>query len=47
MKELLSVDNLRSAGIHKAKVIAILNCMALVGGTIAVNQKSNDLNKVA
>lgn len=43
MKEFLNTNNLRSAGIRKAKVVALLNCMALVAGTIAVNQKSNDL----
>ncbi|QGU94944.1 transposase [Clostridium bovifaecis] len=47
LKELLNTDNLRSAGIRKAKVIALLNCMALVGGTIALNRKSNDLKNAA
>lgn len=47
LKEFLSTDNLRSAGIRKAKTIALLNCIALVSGTIAVNQQSNDLKKVA
>jgi len=47
LKELLNTNNLRSAGIRKAKVIALLNCMALVGGTIAVNQKSSDLKNIA
>lgn len=44
LKEYLNVNNLRSAGIRKVKVVALLNCMALVAGTIAVNQKSNDLD---
>lgn len=37
LKELLNVDNLRSAGILKAKAFALLSCIALVSGTIAVN----------
>ena len=47
LKEHLNVNNLRSAGIRKAKAIALLNCMALISGTIAINQKSNDLKNVA
>ena len=47
LKELLNVNNLRSSGIRKAKTIALLNCMALISGTIAVNQKSTDLKNVA
>ncbi|WP_143327685.1 hypothetical protein [Clostridium sp. USBA 49] len=44
LKEYINVNNLCSAGIRKAKVVSLLNCIALVAGTIAVNQKSNDLN---
>lgn len=47
LKELLNVNNLRSSSIRKAKIIALLNCMALISGTIAVNQKSNDLKNIA
>lgn len=47
LKENLNVDNNRSAGIKKAKVVALLSCIALVAGTIAVNQLSNDLKNVA
>ena len=47
LKELLNVDNLRSAGILKAKVFALLNCIALVSGTISVNRiKNNNLSVV-
>lgn len=37
LKELLNVNNLRSTEILKAKVFALLNCIALVSGTISVN----------
>jgi transposase len=47
LKEHLNINNVRSAGIKKAKVFALLSCIALVAGTIAVNQKSNDLKSVA
>lgn len=47
LKEHLNIDNVRSAGIKKAKLVALLSCIALVAGTIAVNQKSNDLKSVA
>lgn len=47
MKEHLNVNNLRSSGICKAKTIAFLNCMALISGTIAINQKSDDLKNAA
>ncbi|WP_374048194.1 transposase [Clostridium sp. MB40-C1] len=47
LKEHLNVNNLRSAGIRKAKAISLLICMALISGTIAINQKSNDLKNVA
>ena len=40
LKEILSANNLRSAGIRKAKIIAILNCMSLIAGTIAINSKT-------
>lgn len=39
LKEYLSADNLRSSGIRKAKSIALLNCMSLIAGTIAVNSE--------
>ena len=47
LKELLNVDNLRSAGILKAKVFALLNCIALVSGTISVNRVKNNNLSVA
>lgn len=47
LKEHLNIDNVRSAGIKKAKTIALLSCISLIAGTIAINQKSNDLKKVA
>ncbi len=37
LKEYLSTDNIRSRGIKKAKVYALLNWIALVAGTIALN----------
>lgn len=42
LKELLNTDNLRSAGIRKAKTIALLNCIALIAGTISVNRVKNN-----
>lgn len=47
LKGLLNVDNLRSAGILKAKVFALLNCIALVSGTISVNRVKNNNLSVA
>lgn len=47
LKELLNVDNLRSAGILKAKTFALLNCIALICGTISVNQIENNQSSVA
>lgn len=46
LKDYLSTDNLRSAGIKKAKTFAPLNCITLVAGTIAVNNIKS-LPKVA
>ena len=37
LKEYLNVNNIRSAGIKKAKIWALLNCITLIAGTIAVN----------
>lgn len=37
MKKYLNLDSIRSKGILKAKAYALLNCIALVAGTIAVN----------
>lgn len=37
LKTYLNVDNIRSKGIKKAKLHALLNCISLVAGTIAVN----------
>lgn len=39
LKEYLNVNNIRSSGIKKAKVWALLNCITLIAGTIAVNSK--------
>ncbi|MDU1006868.1 transposase [Clostridium butyricum] len=47
LKELLNTDNLRSAGILKAKAIALLNCIALIAGTIAINIVKNNKLSVA
>lgn len=47
LKELLNTDNLRSAGIRKAKTIALLNCIALIAGTISVNRVKNNKLSVA
>ncbi len=46
LKEYLNTDNIRSAGIKKAKTFALLNCITLVAGTIAVNVNKS-LPKVA
>ena len=37
MKDYLNLDNIRSKGIRKAKAYVLLNCIALIAGTIAVN----------
>ncbi|MDI6641292.1 MAG: transposase [Elusimicrobiota bacterium] len=37
LKDYLNTNNLRSAGIKKAKTLALLNCITLVAGTIAIN----------
>ena len=47
LKIFLNADNLRSAGIRKAKVNAILNCMALISGTVAINQQPSGLKNIA
>lgn len=39
LKEYLNVNNIRSSGIKKARVWALLNCITLIAGTIAVNIK--------
>lgn len=46
LKGYLNLDNIHSSGIKKAKTHALLNCIALVAGTIAVNQ-SKSLLKAA
>lgn len=46
LKEYLNTDNIRSAGIKKAKTFALLNCITLVAGTISVNV-TKSLPKVA
>ena len=46
LKEYLNLDNVRSKGIKKVKVYALLNCVTLVEATIAVNS-SKSLNKAA
>lgn len=46
LKDYLNTDNLRSAGIKKAKTFALLNCIMLIAGTIAVN-KVKSLPKAA
>lgn len=46
LKKYLNLDNIRSKGIKKAKVHALLNCISLVAGTVALNI-SNSLSKAA
>lgn len=46
LKRYLNLDNIRSKGIKKAKVHALLNCIVLVAGTIALN-KGKALSKAA
>jgi transposase len=46
LKDYLNTDNIRSAGIKKAKAFALLNCITLVAGTIAANN-TKSLTKVA
>lgn len=47
LKEFLNTDNLRSAGILKAKAFALLNCIALIAGTISINRVKNSILSVA
>lgn len=46
LKGYLNLDNIHSFGMKKAKTHALLNCIALVAGTIAASQ-SKSLSKVA
>lgn len=46
LKGYLSADNIRSSGIKKSKTFVLLNCIALIAGTIAVNRVKS-LPKVA
>ena len=46
LKCYLNLDNIRSKGIKKVKVHAILNCIALISGTIAINTMKS-LSKAA
>jgi len=46
LKEYLNLDNVRSKGIKKVKLHALLNCITLVAGTIAINS-GKSLNKAA
>lgn len=46
LKCYLNLDNVRSKGIKKVKVHAILNCIALISGTIAINTMKS-LSKAA
>lgn len=41
LKGYLNLDNIRSKGIKKAKIHALLNCIALIAGTIAVNSRKS------
>lgn len=41
LKEYLNLDNIRSKGIKKAKTHALLNCIALIAGTIAINSSKS------
>ena len=47
LKENLNVDGIRSKGIKKALMHCLLNCIALVAGTIAINKKSSVITKAA
>lgn len=46
LKKFLNLDNIRSKGIKKATVYALLNCISLVAGTVAVNMVKTN-NKAA
>ncbi len=46
LKQYLNLDNIRSKGIKKAKVHALLNCISLVAGTMALNSNKS-LSKAA
>jgi len=46
LKEYLNLNNIRSKGIKKAKVHSLLNCIALIAGTISLNS-SKVVNKAA
>jgi len=39
LKKYLNLDNIRSKGIKKVKVHSLLNCIALIAGTIALNSR--------
>ena len=41
LKGYLNLDNIRSKGNKKAKIHALLNCIALIAGTIAVNSRKS------
>lgn len=47
LKEHLNLDGIRSKGIKKAFTHSLLNCIALVAGTIAVNKKSSVVTQAA
>ncbi|WP_034429290.1 transposase, partial [Caldisalinibacter kiritimatiensis] len=41
LKKYLDLDNIRSKGIKKVKVHSLLNCIALIAGTIALNSRKS------
>jgi transposase len=47
LKENLNIDNMRSAGINKAIIFALLSCISLVSATIAIKLKFNKSKKSA
>lgn len=47
LKEHLNLDRIRSKGIKKALMHALLNCIALISGTIAINKKSSVTSQAA
>lgn len=47
LKELLNTNNPQSAVILKAKAIVLLNCIALISATIAINIVKNNKLSVA
>lgn len=47
LKENLNLDNIRSAGVNKAIIFALLSCISLVSPIIAINLKFSKSKKSA